>query len=133
MTVVKIKKQKAQKSLLQKKIKFKNYQNYLEATQLKNKVNHLEKNEIDVGCPEKDHKEFIKNNKLIPKTQQRFRNERHNVFPEEISKIAIRSNNDKRMQSIGSTETYAYGTKKDLACKKAKIKCNNIIKQYKND
>ena len=38
----------------------------------------------------------------------------------------------KRMQSIGSIETYAPGTSKDLVRKKKEIKCNNIIKQYKN-
>ena len=36
------------------------------------------------------------------------------------------------MQSIDSIETYAYGTSKGLAREKKKIKCNNIIKQYKN-
>ena len=38
MTVVKIKKQKTQKPI------FENYKNCLEATQLENKINHLEKN-----------------------------------------------------------------------------------------
>ena len=59
-----------------------------------------------------NHKEFIRNNKSILKTQQRFKSERHNVFTEEINKIALSSNNDKRMQSIDSIETYAYGTSK---------------------
>ena len=36
------------------------------------------------------------------------------------------------MQSIDSIETYAYGTRKDLVTEKEDIKCNNIIKQYKN-
>ena len=44
----------------------------------------LEKNKIHVNS----HKEFIKNNKLILKTQQRFKSEKHNVFAEEIKKIA---------------------------------------------
>ena len=35
------------------------------------------------------------------------------------------------MQSIDSIETYAYGTNKDLICKKEEIKCNNIIKQQR--
>ena len=35
------------------------------------------------------------------------------------------------MQSIDSMETYAYGTSKDLICKKEKIKRYDIIKQYK--
>ena len=36
------------------------------------------------------------------------------------------------MESIDSIETYAHRTSKDLVCKKEEIKCNNIIKQYKN-
>ena len=38
------------------------------------------------------------------------------------------------MQSIefDSTETYAYGMNKDLVYKKKEVKCNNVIKQYKN-
>ena len=43
------------------------------------------------------------------------------------------ANDDKRMQSIDSIEIYAYGTSKDLVCKKEEIKCNIIVKQYKND
>ena len=42
-------------------------------------------------------------------------------------------NDDKRMQSIDSIDTYAYGTTKDLVSEKEDIKCNNIIKRYKND
>ena len=37
------------------------------------------------------------------------------------------------MQSIDSIETYAYGTNKDPVSEKEDIKCNNIIKPYKND
>ena len=62
----------------------------------------------------------MKNNKSILKTQQRFKSERHNVFTEEINKIALSSNDDKRMQSIDSIETYAYGTSKDLVSEKKK-------------
>ena len=36
------------------------------------------------------------------------------------------------MQSIDLIETYAKGMNKDLLCKKEEIKCNNVIKQYKN-
>ena len=47
-----------------------------------NKINHLEKNKIDIDSL-KDQKECIKNNKLILKTQQRFGSEQYNVFTEE--------------------------------------------------
>ena len=39
----------------------------------------------------------------------------------EISKIALSSNGDKRMQSIDSIEPYAHGMSKDLIGKKEKI------------
>ena len=51
------------------KIKFKDYKNCLEATKLENKINHIEKNKIKVDSFKEDHKEFIKNNKPILKTQ----------------------------------------------------------------
>ena len=38
----------------------------------------------------------------------------YNVFTKDINKISSGSNNDKRMQSIDSIETYAYGTSTDL-------------------
>ena len=37
------------------------------------------------------------------------------------------------MQSIDSIETYVYGTSKGLLSGKEEIKCNNMIKRYKND
>ena len=39
---------------------------------------------------------------MILKTQQRFKSEKHKFFTEEINKIALSSNDDKRMQSISS-------------------------------
>ena len=41
------------------------------------------------------------------KTQQRFKSERRNVFSEKINKIALSSNDGKKMQSIDSIETYS--------------------------
>ena len=64
-------------------------------------MNYLEKNKIKMDSI----KEVIKNNKWISKIQQRFKSERHNVFTEEINKIASSSDGDKRMQSIDLIET----------------------------
>ena len=57
------------KCVIKRKLKLENHKNCLEAAQIKNKINHLEKNKMDVDSPE----EFIKNNNLILKTQQRFK------------------------------------------------------------
>ena len=62
-------------------------------------------------------------------TQQIFKSERHNVFTEEINKIVLGSNDDKRIQSIDSIEIYAHEMSKDLLWKKKNIKRINIIKQ----
>ena len=119
------------KCAIKRKLKFQDYKNCLEAAQIERKINYLRKKKIDVDSRIEDQKEFAENNKLILKTQQRFKSERHNVFTEVINKIALSSNDDKKMQSIDLIETYEHGTSKDLICKKDKIKRNNIIKQYK--
>ena len=73
-----------------------------------------------------NYEESIKSSKLILKPQQTFRSEKLNVFTEEVNKIAISTNDNKRIQSIDSIEIYAYGTSKDLLCKREVIKCKNI-------
>ena len=52
-------------------------------------------------------------------------------FAEELNNITLRANDDERMQSIDSIELYAYGTSKNLVCKKEGNKCNNKIPKYK--
>ena len=95
-------------------------------------MNHFKKKTTDVDGLKEGHKELIKNIKLILKTQERSRIEKHNIYTEEINEIALSSNDDKTIQSIDSIETYAHGTSKDLVYKKEEIKCSNIIKKYKN-
>ena len=122
------------KCVIKRKIRFENYNNCLGATQLENNINHVEKDKIDIYslfCYIRKHKEFIRKNKIILKTQQRFKSEGYNAFTKEINKTAGISNLDNGIQSIDSIETYAYGTSKDLVSEKEEIKCNNIMKPYK--
>ena len=49
--------------VIKRKLRFEDYKNCLEAAQIENKINHLEKNKIDLDSLTKDQKEFIKNNK----------------------------------------------------------------------
>ena len=64
---------------------------------------------LNVDILRENRKEFIENSKLILKLQQRLRNEKQNVFTEEVNKIALSANNDKIIQSINSLETCLYG------------------------
>ena len=50
------------------------------------------------------------NNEIISKSQERFRNERHDVYTEEINKIALSSNDDKRLQTFDRITSHPYGT-----------------------
>ena len=51
-----------------------------------------------------------KNNKIILKSQQRFKSEKRNAYTEQINKIAPTSNDDKRSQKFDKITTYPYGT-----------------------
>ena len=59
----------------------------------KGKKNCVIKQEIKF----QDYKKSMKNNKTILKSQQRIRNELHNVFMKRVNQIALRENDDKRL------------------------------------
>ena len=68
--MMKTKKQKAQKSVIKRKLNFKGYKYCLEETQLENKLNQLQKNKFDVDSLGENHEEFIQkkiNIKIITK------------------------------------------------------------------
>ena len=110
--MAKIKQQKVEKKcIIKRKLKCKGYKSCLEAKQPGIKIINLNNNEIDVKSLVKGHGEFI----IIIhnlKSQPRFKSQWHNTFTEEINKIVLNSNDDKRVQSIDSIETSAYRTRK---------------------
>ena len=64
-----------------------------------------------------DYKDCLLNNETILKSQQRFNSERHDVYSEENSKIALSSNDNKRLQTFDRITSYPYGTSADKVCK----------------
>ena len=52
-------------------------------------------------------KDSLFNNKNVYRSQQRFKNCNHDVYTEEVNKIALSSNDDK---TLDRTTTYPYGT-----------------------
>ena len=54
------------------------------------------------------------------------------MFTEEVYNIVLCANNEKRIKSIDSWETYAYGTNEETTHSKEEIKCNNMINNTKN-
>ena len=49
------------------------------------------------------------NNKNVYRSRERFKSYNHDVYTEEVSKIALSSNDDKRLQTLDRIKTYPYG------------------------
>ena len=58
----------------------------------------------------KNYVDALFNDEVIIKSQQRFRSDHHRVYTEEVNKIALSSNDDKRIQTYDKITTYPYGT-----------------------
>ena len=63
-----------------------------------------------------NYKESVLKNKIIMRSQLRFKSDHHNVYTEEIDKIAISSNDDKRLQTFDGITTYPIGTNAFKVC-----------------
>ena len=64
-----------------------------------------------------DYKDCLLNNEIILKSQQRFKSEKHDVYTEEVNKIALNSNDDKRLQTFDGITSYLSGTSAGKVCK----------------
>ena len=64
----------------------------------------------------KDYEDSVFENKTILRSQLRFKSDLHIVYTEEINKIAISSNDDKRLQTFDKVTTYPYGTNAFKVC-----------------
>ena len=58
-----------------------------------------------------DYKKCLLNDEVIFKTQQRFISKKHDVYTENINKIALNHNDDKRIVSSDKITSYPYGYK----------------------
>ena len=73
-----------------------------------------------------DYKDCLLNNETILKSQQRFKSERHHIYTEEINKIALSSNDDKRLQTFDRITSYPYGVSVGKVCKTELLSKVNI-------
>ena len=48
--------------------------------------------------------------------QLRFKSDHHNVYTEEVNKIALSSTDNKRLQTFNRVTTYPYGTNAFKVC-----------------
>ena len=53
-----------------------------------------------------NYKDSLFNDKIILKWQLRFKSNHHDIYREEVNKIALSSNDDKRLQTFDRVTTY---------------------------
>ena len=63
-----------------------------------------------------NYKDCLFNGAKILKSQQRFKNDHHKVYTEEVNEIALSSDDDKRLQTFNYRVTYPYGTPAVKVC-----------------
>ena len=73
-----------------------------------------------------DYKDCVLNNQIVLKSQQRFKNERHDLYTEEIKKIALSSYDDERLQTFYRIISYPYGTNAGKVCETELLSKVNI-------
>ena len=79
----------------------------------------------------KNYKDSLFHDKIILRSQQIIRSKHHRVYTEEVNKIALSSNDDKRIQTFDKVTTYPYGTNVFGVCKnemflKNKVMCDQV-------
>ena len=62
------------------------------------------------------YKDSLFNNKTILQSELRVKSDHHNVYTEEVNKIALSSNDDKRLQTLDRVITYPYGKNAFKVC-----------------
>ena len=55
-----------------------------------------------------DYKKCLLNDQVILKSQQRFISNKHDVYTENVNKIALSNNDDKRIVSLDKISSYQY-------------------------
>ena len=63
-----------------------------------------------------NYKDSLLNNKTIMRSQLRLKSDHHNVYTEEVNKIALNSSDNKRLQTFDRVTTYPYGTNAFKVC-----------------
>ena len=73
-----------------------------------------------------NYKNCLLNNKIIIKSQQRFKSEAHNVYTKEINKITLSRNDNKILQIFDRITSYPYGISIGKVCKTEILSYLNI-------
>ena len=74
-----------------------------------------------------NYKDCFSKDKIILKSQKRFKSDHHNIYTEEINKIALSSNDDKRLETSDRITTYPYVTNPFKVCESEMLMVKRLI------
>ena len=80
----------------------------------------------------KNYTDSLFNNEIVIRLQQRFKSNHHNVCTEEVNKIALSSNDDKRIQTFDKIATFPYGTNVFKICENEMLLKNKFNEGLNN-
>ena len=72
-------------------------------------------------------KNCLFNNKTVYRSQQIFKSYNHDVYTEEVNKIALSSNDDKRLQTFDKITTYLYETNVFKVCENEMLEVKDLF------
>ena len=73
-----------------------------------------------------NYKDSLLNNKTIMQSQLRIKSDHHNVYTEEVIKIALKSSDNKRLQTFDRVTTYPYETSAFKVCESEMLRKINV-------
>ena len=75
----------------------------------------------------KNYLDSLFKNKVLYRSQHRFRSDHYKVYTEEVNKIARSTNDDKRIQTFDRVTTYPYGTNVFKVCENEMLLKKNKV------
>ena len=75
----------------------------------------------------KNYKDCLTNSKAVYRSQERIKSYSDYVYTEKVNKIALSSNDDKRLQTFDKITTHPYGINTLKVCESEMLNSNRLI------
>ena len=80
-----------------------------------------------------NYKDCLLNNKTVYRPQERFKSYSHDVYTEEVNKIALSNSDDKRMETSDGIKTYPHGTNAFKVCESEMLMVKDLFFENYNE
>ena len=108
-------------------LRAKTYTYLMDEDSEKKKTKGIKKCIIKRRLMSENYKDSLFNDKTVLRSQLRFKSDHHNLYPEEVNKIALNINDDKRLQTFDRVTTYPYGTNAFKVCESEMLMVKDLF------